>query len=94
MSAVSDSVLFTTQYLSVILSYGENEAEPKVVVAVVRRVVVAIRRATVPRIVVPAATTIHTVRSTPRSPPVKQLLKKTFSLACATNEHNGMICSA
>ena len=41
----------------------EGEAEASVVVAVVGGVVVAISRPTVPRIVVPATTTKHTVRT-------------------------------
>lgn len=43
---------------------GEDEAEPEVVVAVVGRVVVTVRRAAVPGVVVPAATAFHAVRPT------------------------------
>lgn len=49
---------------------GEDKTEAEVVVAVVRRVVVTIRRATVPRVVVPAAATIHAVCPTLRLSPL------------------------
>ena len=39
----------------------EGEAEAQVVVAVVGRVVVAVRHAAVPRVVVPAAAAVHAV---------------------------------
>lgn len=48
---------------------GEGKAEAKVVVPVVGRVVVAISHATVPGVVVPAATAIHAVRPTLRLTP-------------------------
>lgn len=41
----------------------EDKAEAEVVVAVVNRVVVTVRHAAVPRIVVPAAATVHPVRA-------------------------------
>ena len=43
---------------------GEHEAEPVVVVTVVGRGVVAIRRAAVPRVVVPTTAAEHAVRAT------------------------------
>ena len=43
---------------------GENQAEPNVVEAVVWSIAVTVRRTTAPRIVVPATTTVHTVRPT------------------------------
>lgn len=54
---------------NILVSYGysklgEDEAEPEVVVAVAGRVVVTVRRAAVPGVVVPAATAIHAVRPT------------------------------
>ncbi len=68
------------------LSWGQDGAEPDVVVAVRRVVVVAVRRPAVVRVVVPTAAAIHTVRAfwpppqivagyaaeTPRSPPALQ----------------------
>lgn len=42
---------------------GDHEAKAEVVVTVVWRVVVAIRHATVLRVVVPTATTVHAVRA-------------------------------
>ena len=42
----------------------KNQTKTEVVVAVVRRVVVAIRHATIPRIAVPATTTVHTIGTT------------------------------
>ena len=42
---------------------SKGKAQAEVVVAVVRGVVVAIRHTTVPRVVVPTATTVHTVRA-------------------------------
>lgn len=39
----------------------KDEAQAEVVVAVVRRVVVTVRHATVPGVVVPAAATVHAV---------------------------------
>ena len=41
----------------------KGEAEAEVVVAVVRRIPVAIGYTAVPGVVVPAATTVHTVRA-------------------------------
>ena len=51
------------------LLLGEGQAEAEVVVAVVGRVVVAVRRAAVPRVVVPATASVHTVRPTIRLSP-------------------------
>ena len=41
----------------------QDKAQPEVVVPVVRRVVVPVRHATVPGVVVPAAATVHAVRA-------------------------------
>ena len=41
----------------------QDQAEAEVVVAVVRRVVVPVRHAAVPGVVVPAAATVHAVRA-------------------------------
>ena len=43
---------------------GEDQAEAKVAVAVVRRVVATVRQTTVTGIIVPATTTIHAVSPT------------------------------
>ena len=58
---------------------GDNQAEAQVVVAIVRVVVVTVRRTAILRIVVPAATTVHTIR-----PPLVitqiQLISSSFAL--------------
>ena len=60
------------------MSWGQNGTEPKVVVPV-RRVVVAVRRPAVDRVVVPTAAPIHTVRALwlppqmPSAPPAPAL---------------------
>ena len=46
-----------------LVSWGEHEPEPVVVVPVVRRVVVTIRRPAIPGVVVPAAAASDTVRA-------------------------------
>ncbi len=55
----------TVQQWTSFLIFELGKAEPKteIVVAVVGRVVVAIRNATMLRIVVPATATIHTIRT-------------------------------
>ena len=51
---------------------GEDEAEAENAVAVARSAVVTVRQATVPRIVVPATTSVHAVCPTLRLPPVQR----------------------
>ncbi len=47
---------------------GQNQAETKIVVAISRGVVIAIRYTTVRRIIVPTSATINTVRALQPSP--------------------------
>ena len=49
---------------------GENQPEAKVVVVVAGVVVITVRRAAVPGVVVPAATAVHAVRPTLRLSPI------------------------
>ncbi len=75
----------------------EHEAEANIVVAVVRRVVVAIRRATVLRIVVPAAATQNTVRTHDRCPfwcykSAIIFFRNSLALACSVKAINGITC--
>ncbi len=56
------------------LSFGENDAEAEVVVAILRRIVVPIRRLAVVRVVVPTAASVYAVRAVRMRP-----RKKIFS---------------
>lgn len=59
---------------------GTDKAEAVVVVTVVGTVVVTIRDATIPRIVVPATATQNAVRATLRLPPLSLHLYETYML--------------
>ena len=60
---------------------GKNKPEPQVVVAVARLVPVAIGRPAVPGVVVPAAATVHPVRTLGRNPKAfYYIFSETFSI--------------
>ena len=50
------------------LSWGQDDTESNVIVRVAGRVRVAVRRATIPRVVVPAAAAYHAFRAFDRTP--------------------------
>ena len=66
------------------LLLGETEAEAKIVVPEVRTEVVAIRRAAVPRTVVPAPATVHAARPTHRTCRIILCIATVFAIPVLT----------
>lgn len=74
---------------------GERQAEPDIVVVVVRVVVVAISRTTILGIVVPAAATNHAVRTfQPISNLHNTARRNAAECACCVKAINGFTCFA
>ena len=88
--------IFRFNYLKSIrsLSWDEGEAEAQVVVPVVGRIPIAVRWAAITRIVVPAAATIHAMRTSSMEDIPNIFLKKPFVSARCTNDRSGRIWSA
>lgn len=90
-----DNNRFNSGNPSFLLSWGENQTETEVIVAVVGGVVVAVSHPAVLRIVVPATTSIHAIRPFGYSPVMFKMIffRKPCESACFVKASNGVICN-